>query len=299
MSSILKILTGEKYLDTNSQSSLSGGRRYAALEITAGLLGYSVVELELLGTSYAVGISLLAFALVFFAFFINLKVLRLVKSTPTSKLRSAAQGFSEFTGRVIGLDKELKTPVSGTPCAWYYYEQQEYVRSGKSSRWTTTYAEFCNRPILLTDDQEHYALVYPQSLSTKNLTNLREFKSTLDGVNIRHNEYVLKDNEEVYIHGEFKTLPYLSDSTGRVLAGDYIEGKELQKFISEVYEKHQLNHEDPLNIIVFDKSKEAGLLSKGDEDDLIDFLQKGLFLSGLLWTIGLSFFLLNVYLFLA
>lgn len=67
-----------------------------------------------------------------------LKRARLIEDTPTSKIRSAAQGYVELIGAVsVGEAGELTAPLSGTPCVWFDYKVQRYRKSGKNSHWST------------------------------------------------------------------------------------------------------------------------------------------------------------------
>ena len=81
----------------------------------------------------------LAFATVY-SFFYSFRAWRknrLVEDTPTSRVRSAAQGYVEFTG--IGKMLEgapNKAPLSGIPCTWWSYKIEER-RSSQRSRWST------------------------------------------------------------------------------------------------------------------------------------------------------------------
>jgi hypothetical protein len=71
-------------------------------------------------------------------FFYYLKRSRLIEDTPTSRIRSAAQGYVELIGAVsVGEAGELTAPLSGTPCVWFDYKVQRYRESGKNGHWYT------------------------------------------------------------------------------------------------------------------------------------------------------------------
>ena len=71
-------------------------------------------------------------------FFYYLKRSRLIEDTPTSKIRSAAQGYVELIGAVsVGEAGELTAPLSGMPCVWFDYKVQRYRESGKNGHWHT------------------------------------------------------------------------------------------------------------------------------------------------------------------
>ncbi len=63
---------------------------------------------------------------------------RLIADTPTSRLRSAAQGYIEIIGDCHPLeDQGISAPLTSQPCVWYHYEIAQHVRSGKNSHWRT------------------------------------------------------------------------------------------------------------------------------------------------------------------
>lgn len=61
---------------------------------------------------------------------------RHLQDTPTSRIRSAAQGYAELVG-VLGAASEspLFAPLTGEPCLWWRYCIEEYRASGKRSSW--------------------------------------------------------------------------------------------------------------------------------------------------------------------
>jgi hypothetical protein len=66
----------------------------------------------------------------------GLKRARILEDTPTSLIRSAAQGYCELNGYAVLLPgATIRSPLSGVPCCWWWYEVAEYVRAGKNSRW--------------------------------------------------------------------------------------------------------------------------------------------------------------------
>lgn len=70
--------------------------------------------------------------------FINLKKARIIEDTPTSKLRSAAQGYVEVIGMAEPLeDTHIIGPLTQTQCLWYRFEVEEYRSNGKNSSWHT------------------------------------------------------------------------------------------------------------------------------------------------------------------
>src|SRR5690606_16652826 len=67
----------------------------------------------------------------------QLRRARLIEDTPTSRIRSAPQGYVELTGfarEVAAADTPLRGPLTGKPCVWFRYRIERYQR-GKRSGW--------------------------------------------------------------------------------------------------------------------------------------------------------------------
>ena len=77
-----------------------------------------------------------ASATLLYGTFNNLKKARTIEDVPTSKIRSAHQGYVEL----IGVSRETEgkiviAPLTSTTCLWYDYQIERY-QGGKNSRWT-------------------------------------------------------------------------------------------------------------------------------------------------------------------
>ncbi|WP_322978682.1 GIDE domain-containing protein [Pseudomonas sp. C11] len=56
--------------------------------------------------------------------------------TPTSKIRSAAQGYVELYGVLHALpDVDIRGPLTGKPCLWWRFRIEEYQSDDKKSSW--------------------------------------------------------------------------------------------------------------------------------------------------------------------
>ncbi|WP_313516135.1 GIDE domain-containing protein [Pseudomonas sp.] len=61
---------------------------------------------------------------------------RYLQDTPTSKIRSAAQGYVELYGVLHALpDSSIAGPLSGTPCLWWRFKIEELSGNGKTRSW--------------------------------------------------------------------------------------------------------------------------------------------------------------------
>jgi E3 Ubiquitin ligase len=87
---------------------------------------------------------------------------RLIADTPTSRVRSAAQGYVQFSGHGLLMSKEEnRAPLSGIPCAWWRYKIEERRQSGRSRGWTTIQSDTSALPFIL-DDSTGQCVVDPR-----------------------------------------------------------------------------------------------------------------------------------------
>ena len=83
---------------------------------------------------------------------------RVMEDMPTSKVRSAAQGFVELSGIQNALEgTPLSAPLTGSACTWWYYKIEKRKRrrssSGQNSdRWVTVERETSVGFFSLKDD---------------------------------------------------------------------------------------------------------------------------------------------------
>jgi hypothetical protein len=87
---------------------------------------------------------------------------RLVADTPTSRIRSAAQGYVELIGRgQLPAGQENRAPLSRRPCTWWRYRIEKQSGSGRSRGWTAVDHGESELPFLL-DDGTGQCLVDPR-----------------------------------------------------------------------------------------------------------------------------------------
>ncbi len=82
---------------------------------------------------------------------------RLIEDMPTSRIRSAAQGYVELAGRALPLaDTRNLAPLTQRPCVWWRYRISKKVESGsgkhRRQHWQTVASGRSSLPFLLDDD---------------------------------------------------------------------------------------------------------------------------------------------------
>lgn len=142
---------------------------------------------------------------------------RLMEDTPTSLIRSAAQGYVELSGHARLLPgPPIVSPLSDTPCAWWSYRVQERDRNGKDNQWRTIEEETSGELFLLADTtgecivDPDYASVTP-SLSRSWGGPVQRPHRGPDGMswlsfgNYRYSEKLILLGDPIYATGWFRT----------------------------------------------------------------------------------------------
>lgn len=141
----------------------------------------------------------------FFSLFLWLAALqrwRLARDTPTSKIRSAAQGYVELVGTVEPVDSEpLLDPIQRQPCVWFRVETFPVERGSSSGvGWISIKSAESSRPFLLRDETGS-CQVLPQEAEFLVGAPVR----VADGKDIEHRVRRIRAGDRLYVVGEFQT----------------------------------------------------------------------------------------------
>ncbi len=148
---------------------------------------------------------------------------RLMEDTPTSLIRSAAQGYVELSGHARLLPgPPIVSPLSDTPCAWWSYRVQERDRNGKDNQWRTIEEETSGELFLLADPtgecivDPDYASVTP-TISRSWGGPVQRPHRPPDGAgwlsfgNYRYTEKLILVGDPLYATGWFRTQTAILD----------------------------------------------------------------------------------------
>jgi hypothetical protein len=203
-----------------------------------------------------------------------------VEDTPTSRVRSAAQGYLQLMGHgVIPPDEDLKGPLTGIPCTWWRYKIEERRSNGRSRSWTTTQTDVSSTPFIL-DDGTGQCLVDPRGAEV--FPNAKDvwYGGTewpdvripdgeglfgkladvlLSGGNYRYTEYRLQPREPVYALGAYRSPGGSVDgvsveSPDRAVAELLREWKQDQKTLLARFD---LNHDGVLDGAEWEQARAA------------------------------------------
>ncbi len=177
----------------------------------------------------------------FYIFVRHWKRLRLVEDTPTSRLRSAHQGYIELEGRGQHLDETIFAPLSNHPCLWYrsLIERHEtYTENGRSkSRWNVIYGRTSSHRFRLIDGESscyvdpdgaevngHEKLVWYGDTEWPTQTQLLESQSVVKALtnHYRYSEWLILPGQLLYILGQFTTCSAAAGQPVRKLTIDLL-----------------------------------------------------------------------------
>ncbi len=140
--------------------------------------------------------------------------------TPTSKIRSAAQGYAEFYG-VLAQQPEtvIAGPLTGKPCLWWRYSIEEYQVDDKSRSWRLVESG-SSEAWLLLDDGTGQCLIDPRGAEVRPATR-EQWRGSLRhprgpakhgwaallsaGKRYRYREERLHVGQPLYAIGEFRS----------------------------------------------------------------------------------------------
>jgi len=152
-----------------------------------------------------------------------LRIARAIEDTPTSRLRSAAQGYVEVAGRGVPLDgAQNLAPLTQRPCVWWRYRVQKRIATegfrSRREKWETVSSGTSAMPFML-DDGTGRCIVQPQGayvVASESTTWFGDgplpssagraggtFSALRD---YRYFEERIYEQERVYVLGEFRSV---------------------------------------------------------------------------------------------
>ncbi len=200
----------------------SGG--YLALPLVAFEIGDALAWAACLGAVFVISIV---------TWLINLRRLRAIADTPTSRVASAAQGYVELVGigRALPYNPTL-SPTHHLPCLWYRYRRFEKC----NDKWVETVSDESEADFYLEDGEER-CLLHPGETEI-----LSSRKETYRQANYKVVEELLLAGDRLYALGDFVTLretDALTDQQARI--GDLLSDWKTDQ--AELKRRFDLDHD--------------------------------------------------------
>ena len=153
---------------------------------------------------------------------------RIIAHTPTSRLRSAAQGFTEIegSGRAVN-ELPLNSPLTRTPCLWYDVLVERQEGSGKNRRWVTVDRNRSDALLLIEDDTgeayvdpDHARVVEHRKKRWRERGSRAWHMGMSSGANedYRYTERVLLPGFPLYVLGWLETRGHRNSGVSRLEA---------------------------------------------------------------------------------
>ena len=173
--------------------------------------------------------------------FSSLHRANLMRDIPTSRIRSAAQGYVELEGTGGLLDgPAIVCPLTGTHCLWWKYSVHRKVRSGKRSTWRTVRSGTSD-DLFFLDDGTGRCIIDPDGAQVIPTHNQTWYGSTPQpergpragsiffSGNYRYREELIQAGGAVYAIGQFRTQQSHSETDFETAARELLaEWKEDQ-----------------------------------------------------------------------
>ncbi len=135
---------------------------------------------------------------------------RLIEDIPTSKIRSASQGYVELVGTARMMDGPLiVSPLSRKTCVWYRYKIEEKVRShdakGHSRSYWRVVKHETSEDLFLLEDETGRCVIDPDDADVIATNKRTWYKRTVSPPR-RYTEELITANEPLYAIGLFTTV---------------------------------------------------------------------------------------------
>lgn len=200
---------------------------------------------------------------------------RVIEDTATSRVRSAAQGYVELSGRgVLPPNAQTRGPLTGMPCTWWRYKIEERRSSGRSRAWSTIQSDTSEVPFLL-DDGTGQCLVDPRGAEVfPGASDVWYGPSEWPEVRIpdgsgifgrlvdtfvkdryRYTEYRLQPQEHVCALGAFRSLGGAGADDPDAAVADLL--REWKKDQPALLARFDANHDGTLSSAEWDRARAA------------------------------------------
>jgi len=162
-----------------------------------------------------------AFSVFGFERFLRLQARRrLMQDTPTSRIRSAAQGYVELEGYASATSSPLLSPLTNTPCVWYRFKVEERKTNGKGESEWKTVRSGTSTHLFLLDDHTGECVIDPDKAVAE-----PAHKKVWETGNYRYTEELIHPLEQLYALGWLKSYEPMQSSPHEWIRDEVIAWK--------------------------------------------------------------------------
>jgi hypothetical protein len=205
---------------------------------------------------------------------------RVIEDTPTSRIRSAHQGYVELEGSGEKLSlQQLLAPITLTPCLWYRYkveERRSYQTSegGRASTWSVVQSGISEEMFLLNDDtgkclvDPEGAAVTPSEVNVWYSDSSHAWEASQRksmgrwnllfalGGRFKFTEELIYEGDHLYVIGQFNSISAQADMPSkhdavRELLREWKQNKE------QLLERFDANHDGEIDAHEWEAVREA------------------------------------------
>ena len=201
---------------------------------------------------------------------------RYLQDTPTSKIRSAAQGYVELYGVLQEHKASLQARLTGKPCLWWRFKVEEYSSGEKRNSWRVVKSGSSEACFLLSDGTGE-CLIDPKGAeirpATKEVWQSDQAPLTMGGGGLfdwfssgkqyRYTEERLHQGEPLYAIGGFRT----TGASQQGLDMNALQGavvREWKANYSELLERFDSDHNAQLDESEWSRVRLAAQLEAED-----------------------------------
>lgn len=132
---------------------------------------------------------------------------RLMQDTPTSRIRSAAQGYVELEGYAAAASTPLLSPLTNTECVWYRMQVEERQTNHKGESEWKTIRKGTSSHLFLLDDNTGECIIDPDKAIVE-----PAHKRVWTRGDYRYTEELIHPMEQLYALGWLKSYDGVQSS---------------------------------------------------------------------------------------
>jgi hypothetical protein len=191
-----------------------------------------------------------------------------VNGIPTSKCRSAAQGYVKLEGRQKAIpNHQLTAPLTGKPCTWWRYRIEERIQSqnGKHHEWSTL-RQATSPDFILLDDGTGQVMVNPIDAEVIQWRSDTWFSdkfwpehppmTNADQGRYRYTESRMNEGDMLFVTGEFTTHAAQSGLT-RAPATAFDVLVKWKRDQTHLWERFDTDHDGAIDTDEWNKARDA------------------------------------------